>query len=136
MADDSSKNKNVWICHLREGQCTIGFEGYIYNDYRDGHALQEVIVDLLKPEVNNGFGGPIDMWGSFVKDGIKVKTYWHEIWDYDWTIDTVDPETEQKVFGWANEVYDEYIRRNSGKEIEKGQRTAMDSVFFRGSKNL
>ena len=114
MNDLNINNKKVFRIPLDE-KYMISFEGYIYNDRKDGEALQDAIMDVLAPKVVMPFGGPTDMRGSFVKDGVIVETYWHECYDYFWEIYTNDSEIAKKVYEWAVRVYDEYIRQNGNK---------------------
>lgn len=103
-------HKNVVGFTLREGKYVIAFNEYIYDDWRDFIALEEIIRKLLKPDKDYGFGGFDDMHGTFIKDSIRVETWWGSFFDYFWEIDTDDEAVQKKVYDWAAAVYDEYLK--------------------------
>ena len=96
-----------------DGRYKVDFYGYIYNDYRDGIALEEITRKLLKPEIDYGFGGLDDISGSFVKDNIQVYTCWHSCYDYFWEVYTDDEIVKKRVYEWACKVYEEYKNQNA-----------------------
>lgn len=108
---DKNTHENVFgVSYMRDGFYIIGFRELIYDNWRDGVAMYEVLKVLLKPEKYDSFGGLEDMSGSFVKDNIRVDTYWTNMMDCFWKIETDDEAVQKKVYGWACEVYDEYAR--------------------------
>lgn len=101
------KNVNGFI---NGGKYVIAFNKYIYNNWRDGDEMEKIVQSLLKPDEYSGFGGWEDMSGTFVKDNIRVDTWWTSLMDYFWEIDTDDEAVQKKVYEWACEVYDEYLK--------------------------
>lgn len=52
------------------------------------------------------------MHGSFIKDNVRVDTWWTYLMDYFWQIDTDDEVVQKKVYEWAAEVNDEYLKQH------------------------
>ena len=111
MIDESKVNrthKHVVGYMSVDGKYKIGFNDYIYNDFRDGDELEKISRKLLKPEESARLGGWDGMSGMFIKDNIRVNTWWDWLLDYFWEIDTDDEAIQKKVYEWAAMVYDEY----------------------------
>lgn len=106
---DKNTHENVFG-YMHKGFYIIGFRELIYDNWQDGVAMYEVLKVLLKPESYDSFGGWEDMKGTFVKDNIRVDTYWTNMMDCFWEIETDDEAVQKKVYGWACEAYDEYAR--------------------------
>lgn len=106
---DKNTHENVFG-YTHKGIYVIGFRELIYDNWQDGDAMCEVLRVLLKPESYNSIGGWLGMSGSFVKDDIRVDTYWNDMMDCLWKIKTDDEAVHKKVYEWACEVYDEYVR--------------------------
>ncbi len=88
----------------------IAFNEYIYNDCRDGIELEKIVQITLKPEKYVSSGSWCGISGFFIKDSIRVDTYWNDMMDYFWEIDTDDEAVQEKVYEWAAAVYDEYLK--------------------------
>ncbi|MDE7288751.1 MAG: hypothetical protein K2N71_04505 [Oscillospiraceae bacterium] len=121
----------------KDGIYGIDFIGGIYGDCRDGFEIDKIVKNLLNPEEYDPCGGFTDMRGSFVKDNIRVVTWWTGLLDYFWEIDTYDETVQEKVYEWAGEVYDEYLRAKKSEffgntELEKKD----ESRFVRTHKNV
>ena len=98
------------VAFMFKNKYTIAFNECIYNDYRDGLALDKCARELLQPKVYNALGGLTDMAGYFIKDNIRVDTYWESMFDSYWIADTDDEEIKKKVFEWAVMVNNEYLK--------------------------
>lgn len=105
-SDKTHKNVNGFMSS--EGKYIIAFYEYIYDDWRDGYEMEKIVQNLLKPDKYFGFGGWEDLSGTFVKDSIRVDTWWTNMFDYFWEIDTNDDAVKNKVYEWAVLVYEEY----------------------------
>lgn len=93
-----------------QGKYTIGFNRLIYDDYKDAKIMSSLAQKILSPEKFDDLGGPSDMRGYFVKDGIKVEMCYSYMGDYEWQVDTEKKETEKTVFAWAVLVQKEFLR--------------------------
>ena len=114
MTDESKVNrthKNV-VGFMNGGKYEIAYNEYIYNNCIDGIELEKIVQSTLKPEKYDSSGSWCGMSGFFIKDNIRVDTYWNDMMDYFWKIDTNDETVQQKVYEWACEVYDEYLKLN------------------------
>lgn len=142
MSDESKVNrthKNVSGFRFKDndGKYCISFIGGIYGDYRDGYEMEKIIQSLLKPEKYSGFGGWEDLSGTFVKDNIRVETWWTNLTDYFWEIATDDEAVQKKVYEWAGEVYDEYLRSKKSDLLGNAEFEKKDeSRFVRTHKNV
>lgn len=120
-----------------DGTYGIDFIGGIYGDYRDGFEIDEIVKNLLKPEEYNRCDGLTDMRGSFVKDNIRVVTWWTSLLDCFWEIETYDEAVQKKAYEWAGEVYDEYLRLKKLDLLENAELEKRDeSRFVRTHKNV
>ena len=117
LTDESKINRtHKNICgFMLSGKYEIAFNEYIYNDCRDGIELEKIVQCALKPEIYDSSGSWCGMSGFFIKDNIRVDTYWNDMLDYLWQIDTDDEAVQKKVYEWACEVYDEYLRQHRTK---------------------
>ena len=86
----------------------VSFNEYIYNDCRDGIELEKIVKNHLKPEKYDSSGSWCGISGFFIKDNIKVNTYWNDMMDYFWKVYTDNEAVKKKVYDWACEVYDKY----------------------------
>lgn len=102
-------HKNI-VGFMNGGKYVIAYNEYIYNDCRDGIELEKIVQSILNPEEYSSSGSWCGMSGFFIKDNIRVYTYWNDIMDYFWEIDTDDEAVQKKVYEWACKVYDEYAR--------------------------
>ncbi|MCH5192749.1 MAG: hypothetical protein J1F11_02235 [Oscillospiraceae bacterium] len=122
MTDESKINrthKNV-VGHMwHDDVYCIGFTELIYDNFKDFIAFSEIIPDVLDPEECGPFGGLEDMSGSFVKEGIRVDTWWTSLVDYFWEIHTFDEAVHKKVYEWGAAVYDEYVKRHKDKPLSE-----------------
>lgn len=82
-------------------------------DEKEAEAIDKTIPDVLNPEEYDRLsGGWFNMSGGFVKDGIKVNTWWDNLYEYFWEIYSVDETVHKKVYEWATMVYDEFEKLN------------------------
>lgn len=112
MTDENKVNrahKNV-VGFMNWGKYVIAFDEGIYGDDRDAVELEKILQKVLNPEKHDLFGGWDDMMGGFVKDNIRVDTFWTSLMDYFWTIDTDNEAVQKKVYKWACEVSDECLK--------------------------
>ena len=80
-------------------------------DDKEAEAIDKTIPDVLNPEEYDRLRCCWDnMTGGFVKDGIKVYTWWDILFEYFWEIYSVDEAMHKKVYEWAAMVYDEYSK--------------------------
>ena len=105
----NSTHKNV-SGFMNGSKYVIAYNEYIYNDCRDGIELEKIVQSVLNPEKYASSGSWCGMSGFFVKDNISVDTYWNDMMDYFWEINTDDEAVQKKVYEWACEVYDGYLR--------------------------
>ena len=112
MIDESKINrshKNV-VGFMNGNKYKIVFTEYIFDSWRDGDEMEKIIQQLLKPKKYYDFCGWDDMHGTFIKDNIRVDTWWTNMLDYFWEIATDDEVVQKKVYEWACAVYDEYLK--------------------------
>lgn len=86
------------------------YNRYIYKDSRDGITFNKIVHDLLCPE-KDCWDGEDEILGYFIKDNIKVNTYWEKGVGYSWKVDTEDEEIKKKVLEWAQKVHKEYLKK-------------------------
>ncbi|MDE7294027.1 MAG: hypothetical protein K2N72_06355 [Oscillospiraceae bacterium] len=110
-------HKNV-IGYMNGNKYKIVFSEYIFDNWRDGDEMEKIIQRLLKPRKYFGFYGWDDQHGSFIKDNIRVYTWWTNMLDYFWEVHTNDENVQNKVYEWAAIVYDEYKKIENKSDSE------------------
>lgn len=107
-----------------EGRFNVSLENYnreIYNDRRDGLEYDKIIRSILCPD-EIFFEGEKEMKGYFVKDGVRVDTYWSWERGYIWGIDRYDEDIKKKAVEWGRVVQREHLReyiKVTGKKYQE-----------------
>lgn len=112
MENEINRNQKNVVGFMHGTTYVISYNKYIYNDCRDGIELEKIVQGTLNPEKYASSGSWCGMSGFFIKDNIRVDTYWNDMMDYFWEIDTNDETVQQKVYEWAVEIYNEYLRQH------------------------
>ena len=100
MSDERKVNRTHknFVGFRNGGKYVITYNEYIYNDCRDGIELEKIVQSSLKPKEYDNSGSWCGMSGFFIKDNIRVNTYWDYMMDYLWKIETADEAVLIKVY--------------------------------------